>query len=1720
MAPEGLPASRVSGRVDAEGPLDGPLQVAFDLRAAGAEAGLTHRVNAQGRGRVEVQGPRVGLDWRADVALSQHVAEGSVGLRSAHLRAQGDARGALPPEVTGTVAGTVALQTATGPQQVAVDGRVRTQGARVDATLTTRGLGGTGDVQLRSDGRIVRDLQARAEGIDVSPFAPGATGRVDAELHASGPLDRLDGSGAVRGADLAWQGVRIGAATVDLTGSAGRGRAQVAVPALNVTGEATFDARQATGRFELAQMPLEPLRPLLANGRPLDGAVTASVNVGVPWSDPLQTTADARVTYAEVLSGELGASATRPFSVAWRDRRIRIEGLEAEGEGLRVRVTGSAGLRPGDTVEGRLEAQGDLANFATPPPWTVAGTFAADAALSGTRIAPLATGQVDVADVLVSGPGEAPFLSLPTARVDLRGDRIAIADLQADLVGGTLTASGEAPVSALMPPPAGAPPSSERVEARIDIQGVDAGALLASLRNSTVPVDGTLSARLTLEARPAAREARGTLEAPATTLRVENVAVELGELRARADGAAVVLEPWTLRSHGGEVVTQGHANLKTRAVEGTSRGRLDLRALSPLIEQGALSGNADLDVAVTGSLDAPRASGGVTLADGALRLREIPQAITDINGRAVLEGRVVRLEDVRAEWGGGTLKAEGTAGLAADTPVDLKLQARDVSLRYPRDFRSRLRADLTLGGRPGSLLLAGEVHAERGLYDSDIRLEQTLLAPRVPPPPETSSPFLESVALDLTAVTDRPLIVRNNLAELEASGRLRVRGDARYPAPFGRLDVRGGGKIFLQTREFTIRNGSLTYNGSLDPEIAITAETVISQVDEEDVRVTAVASGPLERPVLDLRSDPSYTEREIASLIATGRRGVFDSPTGAAWAAGEHTAVLLAGRFTRGLSRSLRDLGLDEVDIQPQLLAREDDPGARFTFGKLLTPRLKLIYSVGLNDPEARFFEAQYRVRIGRELSAKIQYEDDGTYNYGVGQRWRWGGDRRGPGGGGRRRAVDDTVELAEVRLEGVPPELEAAARRRLRVEPGSRVTFWRLQDESEAVQDLLHSAGYLEALVSADLEKTVGVIQARPGPRYAWMVEGMPSPPDLTPEILRSYFEEEAIENGRARLLQEAHSRGFVKARVTTEVRGDQAARTIVFQAALGEPAVVREVRFTGAQAMSSGRLLDAAGGHAALLGEPLAARDRIAALYRENRYMAATVALPRVVESEDRRAITIDVAIEEGPEALLAEVRFEGTTQDETDLADVARIETGLPYDPVPVEDAVQRIRAYYLERGYSGVRVSPRLEPRETTDLDLVLRIVEGQQQFVGDVVFKGLRRTREATVRRVLPFKQGDPLDPRKLTMLERRLLDLDVFRRAAATASSDEHATITVEVREQGPYTLQYDVRHNPEEGFSGLVDAEVGNIGGTALALGARFRGGRDVRETRGSLHLPALGKSAEITGAVFREEEDFLLLSEQGILVTPATIPDTERRQGFEIQQSMRAPLKWDFLYGYRFKRIESVERHFQQTLSSLQASAVRESRDSTLDAREGMFLSLSLEAGPTLLGSDFQFFKATGQAFLARPIGDWLTWAQGYRIGWANGLDEQIAFQTALFGRSTEGFRAGGANSIRGYATDSVGPPGPIQGVSRGGEAMIVLNQEIRYRHPIGVGLAVFYDGGNVYAEPEDLLTFKLRHSIGAGLRYDSPVGLLRVDFGFPLNRRRGDRSFQWFFSLGQAF
>jgi translocation and assembly module TamB len=234
------------------------------------------------------------------------------------------------------------------------------------------------------------------------------------------------------------------------------------------------------------------------------------------------------------------------------------------------------------------------------------------------------------------------------------------------------------------------------------------------------------------------------------------------------------------------------------------------------------------------------------------------------------------------------------------------------------------------------------------------------------------------VGLDVRVRLPRAVLVRSILGQLEVTGQLAARGDLQEPLPFGRLDVRPGGKLFLQGREFTVRDGAMTYSGSWNPELALNADAVIPSVEFRDYRVRVSAEGTLEKPGLSFSSEPSLSQQEIVSLIATGRLEGRLSDT-SAWLVGGQAGALLAGRLTRDVAQTF---GLDEITIRPDLIARETDPSARFTFGKKLGRRAGLVYSVGLGGPETRF--VQLEGRPGRHFTLKLQRTEAGTYAGGV----------------------------------------------------------------------------------------------------------------------------------------------------------------------------------------------------------------------------------------------------------------------------------------------------------------------------------------------------------------------------------------------------------------------------------------------------------------------------------------------------------------------------------------------------------------------------------------------------------------------------------------------------------------------------------------------------------------------------------------------------------------
>jgi outer membrane protein assembly factor BamA len=218
----------------------------------------------------------------------------------------------------------------------------------------------------------------------------------------------------------------------------------------------------------------------------------------------------------------------------------------------------------------------------------------------------------------------------------------------------------------------------------------------------------------------------------------------------------------------------------------------------------------------------------------------------------------------------------------------------------------------------------------------------------------------------------------------------------------------------------------------------------------------------------------------------------------------------------------------------------------------------------------------------------------------------------------------------------------------------------------------------------------------------------------------------------------------------------------------------------------------------------------------------------------------------------------------------------------------------------------------------------------------------------------------------------------------------------------------------------------------------------------------------------------------------------------GFQFENLTVTPVEED-------SNIEPVEG---LKVSRFIGTLFRDTRDDPFNAKKGSFFSSDLQYAPGLIG-DVNYLKSYNQYLRFRPFGKYL-WASAVKIGLATDLPGRIV---------TERFFAGGSYTVRGFKKDQVGPKLP-DGTPAGGEGLFVLNQEFRFPIWKWFGGAVFYDAGNVYSGVGDFNPFDLRHSIGLGLRLNSPFGIARLDYGINLSPEDDEPRGVLHFALGQAF
>lgn len=509
-------------------------------------------------------------------------------------------------------------------------------------------------------------------------------------------------------------------------------------------------------------------------------------------------------------------------------------------------------------------------------------------------------------------------LANPTA-IAVQGDSVALDALRFNVGSGSITASGTAGNALNMV--------------------VDIADLPLNIANAIVPglgLAGTVNGRATISG--SASDPRVAYEVRANGINASAIApFGIAPLSVSANGSyagqVVALDSLTANGSGGLSVTgSGRLPLSGPGVALTLNGSAPLALANQFVaDRGEqVSGTANFDARVSGSLTSPQFAGSVSTSGAGYVDPELNLRLTDINGRISLNGTNANIESLSANLAtGGSVSGSGTIGLTGGMPANVTLNINSARYADGALFVATLSGGLNLTGNlTGSPLLAGNIIVEQAniavpeglgggaqLIDVEHRrtpapVQQTLDRARIDERTGMStSGSGPNLQLDINVNAPNQIFIRGRGLDAEVGGSVRLTGPVTAVQPVGAFALTRG-RLDILGRRVTFETGTVTLLGDLDPQLNFVART-----EGDGITVFVIVSGRASAPDITFSSNPALPQDEVLSRLIFNRSMGELSPIQLAQLAAA-AAELVGGGGGGGLVESLRGAaGLADLDI-------------------------------------------------------------------------------------------------------------------------------------------------------------------------------------------------------------------------------------------------------------------------------------------------------------------------------------------------------------------------------------------------------------------------------------------------------------------------------------------------------------------------------------------------------------------------------------------------------------------------------------------------------------------------------------------------------------------------------------------------------------------------------------------------------------------------------------
>lgn len=529
----------------------------------------------------------------------------------------------------------------------------------------------------------------------------------------------------------------------------------------------------------------------------------------------------------------------------------------------------------------------------------------------------------------------------------------------------------------------------------------------------------------------------------------------------------------------------------------------------------------------------------------------------------------------------------------------------------------------------------------------------------------------------------------------------------------------------------------------------------------------------------------------------------------------------------------------------------------------------------------------------------------------------------------------------------------------------------------------------------------------------------------------------------------------------------------------------------------------------------------EKIAAFYHNHGYIRAVVGDP-VVTHEKGKGLHITIEIQEGAQYRVNNVFIQGDLiKPYEELLEHVRIRENEIFNRETVRNDIAALKSLYADEGYAYAEVLPRtVQDDENHRVDIVFTITKGSKVRFERINISGNTTTRDKVIRRELKVVEGEYFSGRSLRKSAENLHRLGFFEDVqilTQKGSTEDRMVLDVKVKERPTGSFSMGAGYSSvEKGFA-VFEIAQSNFLGYGQKLSASARLGQistefDIRFVEPWL----LGRPISTGVDLYRvEEKDY---------------NDEYIKESFGTALRFWFPVGLDeftkgtFRYAYDDSDIRDVadtasveirDMEGRNVTSSATVGITRDSRDRPWNTKRGSINTLTFEYAGGFLGGDVYFNKYfLRSAWFVPAFWDTVFMLQG-RWGL---VEERQGGKLPVYHK----FRLGGINTVRGYDYHDISPVDPATGDRIGGEKMMVYNVE--YRFPVieeqGVVGLVFFDAGNVFRKDEDYAFSGIRKSFGGGVRWYSPVGPLRLEYGRVIDPQPGDPSGNWEFTVGGVF